>query len=160
MFKLTLRSFAIFLAFTHVATAASPRPPAESIESFFLRRLARATTPAQVEQAKQSLDEIKTARLACQIQLDSRTIPSACFLLLNKETQLGLRSTKDSQRRTKDLEARCEAAASSLAVQDVPTENLHGRCLNQVLTAKAILAYRDDHYDPESGQAGPTLELH
>lgn len=117
---------------------------ASTLEVHYLRSLSRARSHTEVEFLQQSYSQVKTAQTACAIQLKERLLPSACYEVVNLESQLKLNgSTKERSAKIRHLDRLCAIAAENLHLQ-TETLALSPKCLQIVQAAHAIQDYRDE----------------
>lgn len=122
----------------------------ETLESRFLKRIARARTSAEVFTLERDYRELKESRAACQIQWRRRWVPLACYAVLKEELRQGFHGgNADKRRLTFRLDERCRETAAAIYLGSAPkprAESLKppvsAACRGFIENARKVEAYR------------------
>ncbi len=124
---------ALLLAFFSLANA-------QGLDEALIRRLASASSAAQVRRLEEQADALRVARLACRIQLRERRIPAACYSALKLERNFGLASGRGTER---ELDRKCESGSRRLKSPiRIEMSALSRSCRDSVRRALELLAYK------------------
>lgn len=118
------------------------RAEALSADSVFVQKLNRAHSPAEIRILQTEFEDLKVARRACRMQMQSRTIPSACFEALQRESRWGL-ATNTKELRVK-LDSLCEEAALNFngSLESIDERSLSSACKASLASARKIERYK------------------
>lgn len=118
------------------------RAEAMSADSVFVRKLNQARTPAQIHILQTEFEDLKVARRACRMQMQSHTIPSACFEALQRESRWGL-ATNTKALRSK-LDSLCEEAAGNFTgtLESIDERPLSPACRASLASGRKIERYK------------------
>lgn len=111
-----------------------------SLDQLETRKITKAKSANEIERIRRLSEDIRVARLACRLQLQSRLIPSSCYRALALEEQFGLRPSAGARQK---LDRKCEQAARSAgSILDLDSKGLSPICRAEVRKAKELLAYK------------------
>jgi hypothetical protein len=119
------------------------RAEAMSADAVFVRKLNRAHSTAEIRNLQTEFEDLKIARRACRLQMQSRWIPSACFEALHRESRWGLSS--NAKELKAKLDSLCEEAARELRAPlgSVDERSLSVSCRESLRAARRIESYRN-----------------
>lgn len=119
---------------------------AKSLDSVFTAKLTRAKSASEVENLEQLHLMTVVARKACRAQINSETVPFACFETLALELRWGLHDQSSKKELARPLDRLCARASAALRLSNNP-ENLaflSPSCLSAVQHALRVRAYRQN----------------
>lgn len=127
---------------------AGPQSHAESLESLAVKKLSHARTSREVEAIERSVEELRVARMACEIQIRAQSIPSVCYRALKIEAAWGLHP---DSKQTRALVARMDrlCARNAKSLKEIPqstSAELTAECRKNVEKARELLAYKWREY--------------
>lgn len=124
-----------------------------------MTKIAKAKSSRDIRTAQKAYEDLKVARLACQIQLRATKIPFSCYQTLELERKMGIYSSKITRAQIlQKLDAHCLKVASNLQVGDFPINTVSPTCRAKVALAQRIQRYRQS-YPSLSDSPGPDLEM-
>ena len=118
---------------------------AESLESYYLARLAQAHSPQQVEELKTTYEHTRVSRTACQIQLADHTMPLSCYEWVHFANLMNFKDTGVAS--IHQLDRLCATAASQMKVEGEENSYLSTNCQQKLREFREIQAYRGEDGD-------------
>lgn len=118
----------------------------QRIQEKFVALLAQARSPQEIERIQSEFDELKIARTACKLQIQSETIPVACYdsLFLHERWRLSP-SAELKTSFVQQMDELCVERAARLAVHPsaLSMPYISSKCREQLITAREIQSYRE-----------------
>ena len=117
---------------------------AESLNEAAVKRMDAAENGDSVTKIQAAFDKIRIARMACQVQLQEKIIPYACYQALHLEKDWGLHKNKTQLRSLSSrIDQRCGTAAEKLrGLNAVDLRLLSPGCRRNVKKARELSAYK------------------
>ncbi|MGE4131238.1 MAG: hypothetical protein AB7F86_06345 [Bdellovibrionales bacterium] len=117
---------------------------AMSVDRALLRAATRARTGPEVEIVAQLQDQTKISRIACDIELREKRVPTACYSALRNELELGTISKARHTKRLTELDSICRSNAPNedLRLFSTVQTDLSLKCREQVAKQIELLKYR------------------
>ncbi len=137
------RSAFVWLLVIACAFAADAR--ADSLAEAAVRRMDSAKNSSSVTKIQSAFDEIRIARLACQVQLKEKIIPYACYQALRLENGWNLHQDKNQLRQLQlRIDRRCASAAERMrGLTSVDLRLVSSACRLNVKKARELSAYKN-----------------
>jgi hypothetical protein len=141
-----LARYSLALALAFAVAGAQAR--AEALSTAALRKMAGAKTAGDIEKIRNAFDDLRILRMACDLQLKERSIPTACYQALELEQKWGLSSKSHAARIRVRIDRRCADAARRFQGLASPlSKDVSTKCRTSVARAKELKEYQqsDQH---------------
>jgi hypothetical protein len=116
------------------------------LEPTYLKKLREAKTHSAIVAIQREFAEIGQQKRICQIQMQQKSIPAACYRAMNLEKKWKLVPTEKADALIKRLDEACESSAqAALKDETEPLEierHLSGPCAKAISKADEIRRYR------------------
>jgi hypothetical protein len=134
-----MRYSLVFLAVILV----SPRSgQAEALSSLTLKKMIKAKNAQDLDQIVRGFDDLRILRMACDLQLKSKTVPASCYQALALEKKWGLSSPAKTAQMRERIDQRCAEAAEKFSGLDgLDRSSLSSSCRLAVARAKELRQY-------------------